>query len=116
MSYLKNHMRSLAFDRSFYVIVCRGRDGEPYAAEQCLSDMTAERLVINIASGQIENVRQVFEFNPAEGWSRDVSEDIARDVLRHCFAEDDEITAVCFDFVEDQLGCRVVADAIREVA
>lgn len=103
---LKSHFRFAAFDRSFYVIVCRGISGEPFANERMLAGMTETAVVADIASGQLEEVLSVFEFNPAEGWSRDVSEDIARAIFLQ-----GPIPAVCIDFVQDY-----VPEALRESA
>lgn len=105
-----------AFDRSFFTILCRADNGDIYSTERTLCNDDRAAVVRDIASGQIDNVLSVFEFNPAEQWSCDISEDIARDVLRYCFDEDGEIAPVCIDFVESELGCAVVAEAMREVA
>ena len=40
-----------------------------------------ETIIRNFLSGQYSNALRVVAFNTAEGWSRDVSEDIAGEVL-----------------------------------
>ena len=46
-------------------------------------------------------------FNPAEGWSRDASEDIARELERHASAGSWEISDHLQDFIEGQLGRKI---------
>jgi len=108
--------RLAAFDRSFFTILCRAHNGDIYSAERTLGATDRAAVVKDIADGQVEDVLAVLEFNPAEGWSKDASADIALDVLRYCLTEDGEIAGICLDFVEDQLGCGTVAEAMREVA
>ena len=43
---------------------------------------------------------RVVAFNTAEGWARDVSADIARQVLNCALELDDELPAAVRDFVE----------------
>jgi len=38
-------------------------------------------VIRNISDGQYSNPVRVVSFNTAEGWSRDVTEDIAREIL-----------------------------------
>ena len=104
-------IRSPAFDRSFYAILARASDGGIYMPERVVKNPGAHyvELISDIASGQVENVLAVFAFNPTEDWSCDVSEDVARDVLR-----EHGITRPAREFLEDQLGCELVAMAERE--
>ncbi|MBR0798607.1 hypothetical protein JQ615_24770 [Bradyrhizobium jicamae] len=46
-------------------------------------------------------------FNPAEGWSRDASEDIAHELELRIGPEGLEISNALKDFIESQLGRRV---------
>jgi hypothetical protein len=50
-----------------------------------------ETIVRNFLTGQYSNALRVVAFNTAEGWSRDVSEDIAGDVLERAFDADDNL-------------------------
>lgn len=43
---------------------------------------TLGSVVDDLLTGQFNNPVRVIAFNTSEGWSRDVSEDVARDVLR----------------------------------
>ena len=104
-------LRSPAFDRSFYTILARASDGDIYMPERVVKNPGNEHveLISDIATGQIENVLAVFVFNPTERWSQDTSEDVARDILR-----EHGVTEASREFLEDQLGCELVAKAERE--
>jgi hypothetical protein len=47
--------------------------------------------IIRFLTGQYSNALRVVAFNTAEGWSRDVSEDIADEVLERAFDADDNL-------------------------
>jgi hypothetical protein len=51
----------------------------------------------------------VLALNPAEGWCRDVSEDIARRVLQVAEKERSTLTPGTRAFLEDQLGIFLIA-------
>jgi hypothetical protein len=61
-------------------------------------------IIENILSGQYSHPLRVIAFNTAEGWSRDVTEDIARAVLDRADSEDRSIGEAAQDFVERVLG------------
>jgi hypothetical protein len=50
-----------------------------------------ETIIRSFLSGQYSNALRVVAFNTAEGWSRDVSEDIAGEVLERAFDADDNL-------------------------
>jgi hypothetical protein len=56
-------------------------------------------LVRNLLEGQYENPVLIVAFNTAEGWSRDVTLDIA-DELRRSYPEFDEVPASVLRFLE----------------
>jgi hypothetical protein len=53
----------------------------------------------NLLNGQYENPVRIVAFNTAEGWSRDVTVDIA-DELRRRYVEDDDVPEALFAFME----------------
>jgi hypothetical protein len=61
-------------------------------------------LVTDLLSGQYSQVLRVVAFNSSEGWSRDASEDIARELQRHASNGNWEISEGLQDFIEGQLG------------
>src|SRR6516162_1449022 len=56
-------------------------------------------MVRNLLEGQYENPARVVAFNTAEGWSRDVTIEIA-DELRRRFVEYDEVPVSLLEFLE----------------
>jgi hypothetical protein len=50
-----------------------------------------ETIIRSFLSGQYSNALRVVAFNTAEGWSRDVSEDITGEVLERAFDADDNL-------------------------
>ena len=58
-----------------------GKAGRVYR-EAAEADATLESIIDDLLTGQFNNPVRVVAFNTFEGWSRDVSEDIAREALR----------------------------------
>ena len=56
-------------------------------------------LISDLMDGQYGNPARIVAFNTAEGWSRDVTKDIA-DELRRRLVEYDDVPASLQDFVE----------------
>ena len=56
-------------------------------------------LLRNLLDGQYENPVRVIAFNTAEGWSRDVTVDIA-DELRRRYVEHDDMPETLLAFIE----------------
>ena len=59
-----------------------------------------ETIVMDLLVGQYKNPIGIFCFNPAEGWSRDVSEDVARELRRRCDLQLRDVPSSIQDFVE----------------
>jgi hypothetical protein len=62
-------------------------------------DTDRETLIRDLIDDQYGNPARIVAFNTAEGWSRDVTLDIA-DELRRRFAEYDEVPAPVQEFLE----------------
>ena len=58
-----------------------GKAGRAYR-ETAEEDTTLGSVVDDLLTGQFNNPVRVVAFNTSEGWSRDVSEDVAREVVR----------------------------------
>ena len=71
----------------YLVLNDHGRNGVAYD-ESDPAEADRETIIRNFLSGQYSNALRVIAFNTAEGWSRDVSEDIAGEVLERAFADD----------------------------
>jgi hypothetical protein len=63
-----------------------------------------ETVVDDFLSGQFNRPLRVVAFNTAEGWSRDVSEDVAWEVLRRATEEGRTLPASTHSFVEFHVG------------
>lgn len=64
-------------------------------------------LIADLLRGEYGQVLRVVAFNPSEGWSRDASEDVARELERRVAAEDRENSEGLQDFIEGQLGRKI---------
>ncbi len=70
----------LISDRMIYLVTAASKDGD-YLVERHTSDLDRATTIKDIASGEIEDLVQVLECNPVEGICRDVTTDIAREVM-----------------------------------
>ena len=64
-----------------------------------------ETLIRDLMEGHYRHPMRIVAFNTAEGWSRDVTMDIA-DELRRRFAEYDEVPASVQAFLETAIRAR----------
>jgi hypothetical protein len=83
----------------FLVVENLGRLGRVW----CEADFEAtdyETVVTDLLGSQYRNPVGVFCFNPAQGWSRNVSEDVARELHRRCDLEGRHIPAALVEFIE----------------
>ena len=70
------------FDVTVHIVLDDfGKAGRAYR-ETDEEDTTLGPVVDDLLTGQYNNPVRVVAFNTSEGWSRDVSEDVAREVLR----------------------------------
>jgi hypothetical protein len=74
----------------YLVLNDHGKNGIAYD-ETDPAQADRETIIRNFLSGQYSNALRVIAFNTAEGWSRDVSEDIAGEVLERAFDADDNL-------------------------
>ena len=70
-------------------------------------DADAETIIEGILSGQYSHPLRVVAFNAAEGWARDVTEDIARAVLGRVRSDNRSIGAASQEFLVRALGADV---------
>ena len=67
-------------------------------------------VIRNISNGQYSNPVRVVAFNTAEGWSRDVSEDLAREILELAHRKAEPLSKLAQTFVEWATGDEVPAN------
>ena len=87
-------------DVTVYLVVNDfGKFGKAYV-ETDVAEADREAIIRNFISGQYSNALRVVAFNTAEGWSRDVSEDIANEVLERAFDADDNLSEDTKRFID----------------
>src|SRR5450755_3699260 len=79
-----------ADDVTVYLVLNDYKTGLAYV-ETDPAEADRETIIRNFLSGQYANPLRVMAFNTAEGWSRDVSEDIAGEVLERAVDADDNL-------------------------
>jgi hypothetical protein len=89
-------------DHALHFVLCDfGKYGKSYI-ETDPSEAGRDTIVRNMIEGQYNHPLRVIALNPAEGWSRDVSEEIAKAVVTAAEADDHVLTAGTSAFVETQ--------------
>jgi hypothetical protein len=68
--------------------------------ETDLAEADHDTIVRNMISGEFEDPLRVIAFNTVEGWSRDVSEEIAYDVLDRAYDADTTLSAGAKRFID----------------
>lgn len=59
-----------------------------------------EQIVQDIMGGQTGNVLSILEVNPAEGWARDVTEDVANEIYDRCIRKGAEPASGAIDLMD----------------
>ena len=95
-----------AVNRDVYLVLDDfGRLGRSWReTDEQSSDRTA--VIQDLLEGQYNNPVLVIAFNVAEGWSRDVSEEITEEIAQACADAHKEIPAGLEDFVARHGGGR----------
>jgi hypothetical protein len=88
------------FDVTVHIVLDDfGKAGRVYR-ETGEEDTTLGSVVDDLLTGQFNNPVRVVAFNTSEGWSRDVSEDVAREVMRRVADRARPLAASSRKFVE----------------
>ena len=88
------------FDVTVHIVLDDfGKAGRVYR-ETAEEDTTLGSVVEAMLTGQFNNPVRVVAFNTSEGWSRDVSEDVAREVVRRVAGSGRHLAANSRQFVE----------------
>jgi hypothetical protein len=80
-----------------------GRYGRAYS-ETSEERADLETTITDLITGQYDRPVRVVAFNTAEGWSADVSEDIAREIMRRLDIAGDELPSALESFIDQHLG------------
>ena len=83
----------------YLVVDDLGRLGRVWC-EASVEATDLETVIQDLLEGQYYNPIGVFGFNPWEGWSRDVSADVAQELRRRCDLQLRDVPSNIQDFVE----------------
>lgn len=89
-------------DKDFYLVLEDFRSGASFRETD--EGVDHGTLINDLLTGQYDRVLRVVAFNPVERWSRDASEDIARELERRMADGEHQTTEGLKDFIEGQLG------------
>lgn len=107
----------VVLDLSIFTVITRDHLGQRSVAEREWSDATS-KLETATDIGRNPNgwcrVDCVIESNPAEGWSRDVSEEICGIILAS--HTQDELSQCAVNFIDDHCGAGFHFNYYREAA
>jgi hypothetical protein len=92
-------------DKDFYLVLEDFRSGAAFRETDEGIDYTT--LLNGLLSGEYGQVLRVVAMNPAEGWSRDASEDVAHALELRVATGYYEISEALRDFIEGQTGRRI---------
>jgi hypothetical protein len=104
------------FDVTVHIVLDDyGKAGRVYR-ETGEEDTTLGSVVDDLLTGQFNNPVRVVAFNTSEGWSRDVSEDVAREVVRRVAGSSRPLAANSRKFVETYVDAEELLRAESGVA
>jgi hypothetical protein len=87
-------------DQNVYLVVDDlGRNGRVYR-ESDVEAADLETVILDLLSGEYKDPARVVAFNTFEGWSQDVSTDIAQELRRRCNLQTRDVPSNIEDFVE----------------
>ena len=72
--------------------------------ETNVQDTDLESVIDDLLEGQYSNPVRIIGFNTAEGWSRDVSEDVAHKLCQRCANQMRDLPVSVQEFVERCTG------------
>jgi uncharacterized membrane protein len=91
-------------DQNIYLVVDDlGRNGRVYL-ETDVETADLETVIVDLLDGHYRNPIRVIAFNTAEGWSQDVSADVAQELRRRCDLQLRDVPSSIQDFVEQHEG------------
>jgi hypothetical protein len=91
-------------DQNVYLVVDDfGRNGQCYR-EADVETADLETVIVDLLEGQYKNPVRVVAFNTAEGWSQDVSADVAQELCHRCDLQMRDVPFFLQDFVDRYEG------------
>ena len=89
-------------DRDFYIVLEDFTGGAAFRETD--EGINYQALIQDLLRGEYGSVIRVVAFNPSDGWSRDASEEVARELERRVSADGRAVSEGLQDFIEGQLG------------
>jgi hypothetical protein len=100
-----------SYDVNVYIVLDDfGKIGRAYR-ETDEAEADLENVIENMIGGQYNHPMRVIGFNTSEGWSHDVSEDVAWEVIKRLRSEGKAIPASTREFLTFHIGENEVAMA-----
>jgi len=90
-------------DQTVYLVIDRFRGGSVYRETE-VERADLEAVIADLMSGQFNDAVRVVAFNTLEHWSRDVSQEIAREIQTCCDIQGDPIPDHLQEFVDSYAG------------
>ncbi|MDB5616118.1 MAG: hypothetical protein JWQ24_356 [Tardiphaga sp.] len=88
-------------DQTVYLVIdCDGGGHRCVWREADVGATDLETVLTDLLDGQYPDPEKVVAFNLAEGWSRDVSKDLAREIRRRCDMQSSDPPSAVQSFVE----------------
>jgi hypothetical protein len=87
---------------------------EPYITERDLAELGRERTITQIAEGQFENLHTVIEVDLHAGTSKDVTREMAREVMTRWAIEGEPLSDWQYDFIEHHVSMNAARSFRRE--
>jgi hypothetical protein len=91
-------------DQNVYLVIDDlGRNGRVYR-ETDVETADLETVILDLLESQYKDPARIVSFNTFEGWSQDVSADIAQELRRRCDLQLRDLPSSIVDFVERHEG------------
>jgi hypothetical protein len=88
-------------DQDVYLVLDDFRDWHAQVwRETDVEDTDLEKLIEDLLDGQYSNPVRIVAFNTAEGWSRDVSEEVAQILSQRCAEQRRDLVSSVQEFVD----------------
>ena len=91
-------------EQTAYLVVDSLKGGGKVYREAEVEHADLETIVMDFLEGQYQNPARVVAFNISEGWSQDVSVDVAAELRRRCDLQQRDIPFFLQEFVDRHEG------------
>jgi hypothetical protein len=78
------------------------------------NDANRETVIRDVIGGQYQNPSRIVAFNTAQGWSRDITEDVAREIVERAARKGETLSKAAEQFVEWATGESIPANLVEQ--